>query len=333
VAATEPEIDLPDAEAGAAARAALSGAGDPVLPLGELTEWLVWSASVQSAHPPRPFRRVRALLLAADHPPMGAPATPAADAVARVLAGDGAMPALAVAAGAQLGVVDVGVAAAPDDSRLRGARSRRIGKLGGRLDIEDVHDRATVQAAIDAGRALADAAADEGVDLLVPLALGPAELSATAVMAALTRTEPAAAVGWHGSDQCWQQEVAAVRDGLFRTRAVAGDPVGQLAALGGIDLAVTVGLLLRAAARHTPVLLDGPVAAAAALAAREVDMSALDWMTAADRGTAPATRLAFERLGLHSPFALNLRLGPGCGALAVLPLLQSALVVATDTVR
>src|SRR5207244_4250737 len=63
------------------------------------------------------------------------------------------------------------------------------------------------------------------------------------------------------------RKVAAVRAGLAVNREAAADPVGALAALGGLEIAGLVGVVLEAAARRRPVLLDGFIAGAAALVA------------------------------------------------------------------
>jgi len=58
-------------------------------------------------------------------------------------------------------------------------------------------------------------------------------------------------------------------------------PDDLLEALGDTDLAAITACLLRAAARRTPVLIDGPVAAAAALVAHRVQPRVSLWLRAA----------------------------------------------------
>ena len=103
--------------------------------------------------------------------------------------------------------------------------------------------------------------------------------------------------------------------------------------LGGTDLAVAAGVVLGGASRRTPVLVDGPVGIAAGLVARELAIEARPWLLLADHGGHPAAEAGADLLGLTPVAALGLGLGEGAASLAVLPLIQSALLLSTvDTV-
>jgi nicotinate-nucleotide--dimethylbenzimidazole phosphoribosyltransferase len=85
-----------------------------------------------------------------------------------------------------------------------------------------------------------------------------------------------------------------------------------------------VGLLLGAAARRTPVILDGTVISAAALIAHRVAYKSRDWWQAGHRSTEPAHSAALGRLDLTPLLDLKMRLGEGTGALLTIPLVASA---------
>jgi NaMN:DMB phosphoribosyltransferase len=122
---------------------------------------------------------------------------------------------------------------------------------------------------------------------------------------------------------------AAVRDALHRARPSTRDAKPLLAALGGADLAAAVGFLLGAASRRTPVVIDGPVGVAAGLIGRDIASQVRLWLLLPDDGGHPATRAGADVLSL-TPFAdLGLSVGEGGTALAALPLIQSALALAS----
>jgi nicotinate-nucleotide--dimethylbenzimidazole phosphoribosyltransferase len=319
----------PDADA--AARTRESGV---VSQLGKLGAAAVWAAGVQGAVPPRPFRAPRVVVVAADHgvAALGVSASPAGASVRRARAaasGEGVYARLAFAAGATVRVADVGLTEGFDggDVPLR----RGSGVLG----REDTLTAAEAQAAFDRGRAIADAEADAGVDLIVPAVVGVGASSpAAVVVAALCDEEPAAMTG-RGSgsgidDETWMRKCVAVRDGLRRARQAGTDPMALLAAAGGADLAAVAGLLLQAAVRRTPALLDGVTVLAAALVAREVRATAAEWWFAPHAGDDPAEQAARRLLGLEAVADLGLRLGDGTGALVVLPLLHTVLDLPTE---
>ena len=149
---------------------------------------------------------------------------------------------------------------------------------------------------------------------------------AAVLVGLLASSDPASVVG-RGTgidDVTWMRKCAAVRDGMRRGRPLKGDPVGLLAAVGGADLAAMTGFLVGAAARRTPVLLDGVVSAACALVAHRISYRAPEWFLAGHRSTEPAQARALERLGLEPLLDLGMRLGEGSGAVVALPVLRAA---------
>jgi NaMN:DMB phosphoribosyltransferase len=133
-------------------------------------------------------------------------------------------------------------------------------------------------------------------------------------------------------DDAWMRRVVVVRDALLRLRGVNGpasDAPTALAGVGGPVLATAAGLVLGAASRRTPVLIDGPVGAAAALLARDYAAQTRMWCLLTDIGNQPTVRTAADMLGLSPLLDLRLGLGEGGNALAVLPMIQSALAISS----
>jgi nicotinate-nucleotide--dimethylbenzimidazole phosphoribosyltransferase len=97
-----------------------------------------------------------------------------------------------------------------------------------------------------------------------------------------------------------------------------------LAAFGGFEHAALAGFILGAAALRVPVILDGVIAGAAALAAAALAPDAVAACFAGHRSTEPGHAIALSHLGLTPLVDLGLRLGEGTGALLALPLIQSA---------
>jgi nicotinate-nucleotide--dimethylbenzimidazole phosphoribosyltransferase len=85
-----------------------------------------------------------------------------------------------------------------------------------------------------------------------------------------------------------------------------------------------VGFLVRAAARRTPVLLDGVVATAAALVAQDLQPRCVRWWRSAQRTSEPAQAVALRRLGLEPILDLGVEAGDGTGGLLAVPMLRAA---------
>jgi nicotinate-nucleotide--dimethylbenzimidazole phosphoribosyltransferase len=331
-----PAVTAPDVDA---RRAAVARHGELAVPdgaLGRLAELGVWLAAVQGTCPPRPPERARVVVVAGDHgiAAAGVSALPIAATlrqVSEVYRRHAPISVIAPVARATVRVVDV---ALDHEESLEATRRYRVRRGSGRIDREDALTDAEVVRAVEVGRTLADEEVDAGADLLVPSSLGVgATTPASTLVAALTGAEPVAVVG-RGSgidDDGWMRKAAAVRDALRRARPYTRDPLGLLRVAGGADLAAIAGFCAQAALRRTPVLLDGLVVGAAALVAEELAPGARKWWLLAQRSPEPAMELVSEHLDLPPVVDLGIRLGDGTGAAAVLPLLQMAARVMTET--
>ncbi|MDT5324954.1 MAG: nicotinate-nucleotide--dimethylbenzimidazole phosphoribosyltransferase [Mycobacterium sp.] len=325
-----PAIAAPDTVAEAAARARQETLTKPSGALGRLEDLSVWVAACQGVCPPRQFERPRVVVFAGDHGVTAAgvsayPAEVTAQMVANFDAGGAAINVLAELSGAGVRVVDVAVDSDAPLSASIGAHKVRRGS--GNIAVEDALSAEEVDAAVEAGRSIADEEVDAGADLLIAGDMGIGNTTAaTTLIAALTNSEPVAVVG-RGTgidDAGWARKTAAIRDALFRARAVRSDPVGLLRVCGGADLAAMAGFVAQAAVRRTPVLLDGVVVTAAALAADRLAPGARQWWQAGHLSTEPAHTLALQHLALEPIVDLGMRLGEGTGAAIALPVLRAA---------
>jgi nicotinate-nucleotide--dimethylbenzimidazole phosphoribosyltransferase len=150
--------------------------------------------------------------------------------------------------------------------------------------------------------------------------------ASAALVCAFTGADPAEATGrGTGIDAAtYARKVDAVCRGLALHSSVGSDPVGVLAAFGGFEHAALAGFILGAAALRVPVILDGVIAGAAALAAAALAPDVTAACFAGHRSVEPGHALALDHLGLSPLVDLGLRLGEGTGALLALPLLASA---------
>jgi nicotinate-nucleotide--dimethylbenzimidazole phosphoribosyltransferase len=198
--------------------------------------------------------------------------------------------------------------------------ARRRGVTTVDLPAGDVH------AAIRWGLATADGAADRGVELLVVSVPDPQ--AARALAAELLGLDAVEARGWpleQGlSDRAWMDDVAALRDRLRRLHGLRGRPADLLGALGAPGTAGAAALLVQAAVRRTPALLDGPGAAAAALLARRTSYTMNAWWQAAQQTPAPIHERTLGSLGLAPLVQLDITAEDGTAGLAGLAILDQA---------
>lgn len=255
---------------------------DPQHPygLGTLGTAAAWLAGCQGAAPPRVPSDVRVVVVTAGH------GVAARDVSARQKA---AVPVEAAAGDAKIETVDAG--------------------RSGAIDVEDALTDDALDTAVELGRQTADAAVDDGADLIVTANSAVASTTvAAALVAVMTATEPVQVVG-RGSgvdDAGWMRKAKAVRDAYRRAKLHVADPLLLMRTAGGADVAALTGLLAQAAARRTPVILGGATVMAAALIAEELAPGAKAWWHAGCRSTEPAYELAREHLDLTPMLPVDL---------------------------
>jgi nicotinate-nucleotide--dimethylbenzimidazole phosphoribosyltransferase len=323
-------IAVLDAGAAAAARERQKSLTKPPGSLGRLEDLSVWVAACQGVCPPRQFDRARVVVFAGDHGVAAAgvsayPPEVTGQMLANIDAGGAAVNVLAQIAGASVRVVDIAVDCAEPLTPAIGAH--KVRRSSADLGVEDPLTADEAHAAVEAGKLIADEEVDAGADLLIAGDMGIGNTTAAAALvAAVTGTEPVAVVG-RGTgidDAGWMRKTTAVRNAMYRAGRHAGDPMALLQTCGGADLAAIAGFCAQAAARRTPLLLDGVVVTAAALVADRLAPGARQWWQAGHRSTEPAHGLALARLELEPIIDLKMRLGEGTGALVAVPIVRAA---------
>ena len=321
-------VARPDEETEQAARARHEQLTKPAGSLGRLEELGIWISACQGECPPRDLDDCRVYVFAGDHGVAqgGVSAYPSEVSIqmlANIEAKGAGVNAIADIARATVTGVDISL-----DHDAEGPY--RIRRSCGSIDREDAMSEEEVDKAIRTGIAIADAAVDEGADLLIAGDLGIGNTTpAAALIGAVTNSEPVVVVG-RGTgidDEGWKLKVAAVRDAMFRVRRLRNDPVEVLRRISSPDMTVMAAFLAQAAVRRTPVILDGVVVTSAALLADQLAPGARDWWVAGHKSAEPAHALALRHLDKEPLLEYGMRLGEGSGAVAALPLVKSGVSV------
>lgn len=248
-----------------------------------------------------------------------------AQMVANFLGGGAVCNAFAAQVGAEVCVVDVGVAS--ELPATPGLLPRKVRPGTADFTTGPALSREEVLAAIEVGIETARDLVAAGNKALLTGEMGIANTTASAALICVYTGVDAAEVTGRGTginDEMHARKVDVVRRGLDLHRPDPADPIGVLAAVGGLEHAAMAGFLLGGASLRTPVILDGVSAGAAALVARAIAPEALAACIAGHRSAEPGHVAALNKLGLRPLVDLDLRLGEGTGALLALPIVQSA---------
>jgi nicotinate-nucleotide--dimethylbenzimidazole phosphoribosyltransferase len=304
--------------------------------LGVLEDLSVRLAGVAGdCPPPLPEPGVVAVF-AADHGVHAQGVTPwpqevTAQMVANFLASGAVVNAIAAQAGAEVCVVDVGVAA--DLPPAPGLLPRKVRPGTADMTAGPAMSLDEAQRAVEAGIETARDLVAAGNRCLVTGDMGIANTTASAALIAVFTGAEAQEVTGRGTgidDETWARKVSAVRRALAANRPDPAEPLAALAAVGGLEHAALAGFMLGGAALRVPVVLDGVIACAAALAARALAPDVVDCLIAGHVSTEPGARRALTALGLRPLLDLDMRLGEGSGAALALPIVAAAARVLRD---
>jgi nicotinate-nucleotide--dimethylbenzimidazole phosphoribosyltransferase len=327
------DVEAPDEGCAAVARARHRRLVKPPGSLGRLEELGIALAAIAARCPPPVCERPAAVVAAGDHGVLaqGVSAWPAevtAAMVGEFCSGRAAVNALAACVGAQVSVLDAGVEVdLPRHPRLRAAKVQR-----GTADLSRTvaMDREAAARAVLAGAGIAGELAGAGVDLLVTGDMGIGNTTpAACLVAAFTGApaERATGPGAGSDDGALARKAGVVRRALEHHHPLPADPLGALAAVGGLEHAALVGLILGGARERVAVVLDGVSTVAAALVACALRPAARGYLIAGHRSTEPGASLGLEHLGLEPLLDLGMRLGEATGGLLAVPLVRAAAAV------
>jgi nicotinate-nucleotide--dimethylbenzimidazole phosphoribosyltransferase len=319
-----------DAAAARAAAALHDQLTKPPGSLGLLEKAGIQLCAIAGCCPPPIPEPVTVAVFAADHGVVaeGVTAWPqevTAQMVANFCAGGAAINVLARHIGAEVIVVDVGVAT-PIPSAAPGLLRRAVRPGTDNIAVAAAMTQAEARRALDVGAGIASEAAGRGARMLVTGDMGIGNTTASAAVIAALTGLPATAVTGRGAganDAVLAGKTAAVERALRRVPAQA-DPLRVLAELGGLEIAALAGFIVGGAASRLPVMVDGVIADAAATTAAALVPGAAGYLIAGHRSSEPGAAAALSHLGIEPLLDLQMRLGEGSGATLAVPLVQAA---------
>jgi nicotinate-nucleotide--dimethylbenzimidazole phosphoribosyltransferase len=235
---------------------------------------------------------------------------------------------LARHARARVEVVDIGVN--HDFAEVPELISRKVAYGSRNMAQGPALTREEALKALLVGVERSEAATAAGVDVIAAGDMGIGNSTPAAALAAVFTGRLVSAVTGRGTgidDKVWQHKVAVINRAVTLNHPDPADPLGALAAVGGLEIAGIAGLILGCAAARRPLLLDGFIATAGALVAVALAPAAADYLIAAHRSVEPGHQTVLDFLGLKPLLNLNMRLGEGTGAALGMLLLEASLKI------
>jgi nicotinate-nucleotide--dimethylbenzimidazole phosphoribosyltransferase len=303
--------------------------------LGRLEDLGYLLAGIAAEVPPPLPRPAAVAVFAGDHGVHAQGVSPwpqevTAQMVANFVAGGAAINVLARQAGADVVVVDVGVATALDAAVVAapGFVDLRVRPGTGDLAAGPAMTPDEAGRALDAGAAVAARLVANGARCLVTGDMGIANTTPSAALVAALTGRPAGEVTGRGTgidDRLLARKAAIVDAAAARARERHGhDALAVLAEVGGLEHAALAGFIVGAAALQVPVVVDGVAAASALLVASRLVPGVEGCAIAGHRSVEPGASAVLDALDMAPVVDLGLRLGEGTGAALALPLVEAA---------
>lgn len=244
------------------------------------------------------------------------------------LSGSATINVLARHVGAEVRVIDVGVD--HTFSYQHGLIRKKVSYGTANFCNGPAMTSSELELALRAGLEIAEEAKEEGVQLVGTGDMGIGNTTASsAVIAALTG-RPVSDVTGRGTGidaENWRRKVQVIEKGLRKNESYLTDPLQILQAVGGFEIAGIAGLIVGCAAERIPVVVDGLIASAGALAALELHPSILDYVFFGHRSYERGQDAVMKRYGARPILDLDMRLGEGTGACLAMSVLDAAVKV------
>jgi nicotinate-nucleotide--dimethylbenzimidazole phosphoribosyltransferase len=312
-----------------AARARQDTLTKPRGSLGRLEELSVQLAGMK-ANPLPAAERKGVIVMAADHgvTAEGVSAYPAevtAQMVSNFLHGGAAINVLARQAGARVTVVDIGVAA--DYLPRPGLVQRKVMCGTRNMAQGPAMTRAEAEQAIQVGIDVLEEEAARGLDIVATGDMGIGNTTPSSAIAAVLTGLPVAQVVGRGTgidDRGLMRKIQVVERSLAINNPDPGDAMDVLHKVGGLEIAGLAGVMIAAAKRRIPVVVDGFISTAAALIAVGLAPRVRECLISAHQSVEVGHQAMLRHLNLAPLLDLNLRLGEGTGAALAFHLIEAS---------
>lgn len=326
-----PAIPEPDRAAMIRAQQHLDGLLKPVGSLGRLEALAVQLAGMPGLKGQLDVRNKAILVMCADHGVWHEGVTVSPRVVTAIQAENmtrhnTGVCVLAALAGANVQVIDVGIDSDPIDGLINMKFARGSGNIATGPAMSAEQAQSLLLEVIEYTRAQAA----NGVTLFGVGELGMANTTpAAAIVSVLTGAAPEETVGTGANLPVSQLQHKAdvVRRAIALNQPDARDGLDVLAKVGGFDLLGMTGVMLGAASCGLPVVLDGYLSYASALAACRIAPAVKPYLIPSHLSAEKGAMLALTHLGLEPYLNMGMRLGEGSGAALAMQLVDAACAI------
>jgi len=233
--------------------------------------------------------------------------------------------------GARVVVVDMGVAA--DLEPKANLIIKKVNYGTKNMAKEPAMTREEAIRSIEAGIELFEDEFEIGVDIVGTGDMGIANTTASSALTAVFTGKSVEEITGRGTgvdDDTFKNKIEVIKRALELNKPNPKDPIDALSKVGGFEIGGLAGIILRAASKRVPIVIDGFISGAAALLAYQLEPKVKNYMIAAHCSLEQGHRVVLNHIGLKPILDLNLRLGEGTGAALGINIVEASIKIITE---
>ena len=329
------KIKKPDSNLMKQVQARLDSLTKPRGSLGKLEELAKQIVSITANLSPR-IEKKAIIIMAADHGVVeesisAYPREVTPQMVYNFLNGGAAINVLARHIGAEVLIVDVGVAA--DFQEHQSLMLEKI-DYGTKNMVKGpaMTDEQAVKS-LEVGIEAAEKLIKKGYDIIATGDMGIGNTTASSAIAAIicrTDVESVTGYGTGIDDRCFENKINVIKKAISVNKPDAADGIDVLSKVGGFEIGGIAGIILGCASGRTPVVIDGFISGAGALIAAAISPDSTNYMIASHCSAEKGHRIVLDRLGLKPLFDFDMRLGEGTGAAIGINIVEASVKILSE---
>lgn len=232
--------------------------------------------------------------------------------------------------GAELVIVDIGVDADISNGKIL---NRKVRKGTWNITQGPAMTCDEARQCIVTGIEIVKELKAQGINMLATGEMGIGNTSTSSAVAAVLTGAPVekmVGIGSGLSKEGYKNKISVIKKAIKINSPDLNDPVDVVSKVGGFDIAGLAGCFLGAAIYRMPIMIDGFISAAAALAAVSIHPGVKDFIFPSHGSAEPGSEIIMKALGLTPMLNLNMRLGEGTGAALGFQLIDAAIAAYTQ---
>ena len=329
------KIETPDPGLLEKAQAKLDDLTKPQGSLGRLEELAKQMVSITGDLKPV-INKKAVLVMAGDHGVVkdGVSAYPqevTMQMVLNFLGGGAAINVLAKHIGAEVKVVDMGIAA--DTGINPGLIDKKIAMGTENMTKGPAMTEQQAIGALEAGIEVAEMMIKDGYNIIATGDMGIGNTTPSSAITSLIcniKPEDVTGLGTGVDSRGLARKIGAIKKAVSVNKPDPENGVDVLSKIGGFEIGGIAGVILGCAANRIPVVIDGFISSAGALLAYTIEPKSAHYMIPSHSSVEKGHRVALAHLGLSPLFDFDMRLGEGTGAAIGINITEAAVKILNE---